>query len=526
MGLIKKIKLFNFKRFEFLEIDFDEKLNIIIGDNEAGKSSILLAIDLVLSGSRNKVEQIGLEFLFNSKVISDFLNSDKNMKNLPELKIEIYLDEIYLDEQKKEEIKGKNNSIGLNCYGLRLICKPNDDYSKLIKDILNKPNNIFPFEFYSISFTTFNDIPYTNYNKILNHIFIDNSLMSSEYAMKEYVKDIFNSSVNDITEKHQLQHDYRILKDKFKKESLSNLNQRLSNNNCSFAIKSNSKSNIETDITIYEDDISIDSKGKGRQCFIKTSLALSRSGKCLDLILLEEPENHLSHGKMKQLLKKINEANDKQLFIATHSTLISSRLDLRKSILLNSSSHERVLLKDLPEDTAKFFIKAPDNNILEYVLSEKVILVEGDAEYILIDSMFFKESGKSLEEEKIHVISVDGTSFKRYLDISKILSIKTVVITDNDKNYNKNCVDRYSDYKTDFIKVFADDNKDRYTFEVCIYQDNKVICDELFGKRKTLDVIDFMLQNKADVAYELMDKKANDINVPKYIKDAFKWIKS
>jgi hypothetical protein len=34
-----------------------------------------------------------------------------------------------------------------------------------------------------------------------------------------------------------------------------------------------------------------------------------------------------------------------------------------------------------------------------------------------------------------------------------------------------------------------------------------------------------MLKNKADVAFELLDKKATEINVPEYIKEAIKWIK-
>lgn len=33
-------------------------------------------------------------------------------------------------------------------------------------------------------------------------------------------------------------------------------------------------------------------------------------------------------------------------------------------------------------------MKAPDNNILEYVLSKKVILVEGDAEFILMEALY------------------------------------------------------------------------------------------------------------------------------------------
>ena len=61
-------------------------------------------------------------------------------------------------------------------------------------------------------------------------------------------------------------------------------------------------------------------------------------------------------------------------------------------------------------------MKAPDNNVLEFVLSKKVILVEGDSEFILLDAFYKAVSkGASLDEENVHVISVDGTSFKRYM---------------------------------------------------------------------------------------------------------------
>lgn len=37
-----------------------KKIKLLIGDNEAGESSIMLALDLVLGGSRSKVETIWL----------------------------------------------------------------------------------------------------------------------------------------------------------------------------------------------------------------------------------------------------------------------------------------------------------------------------------------------------------------------------------------------------------------------------------------------------------------------------------
>jgi len=41
----------------------------------------------------------------------------------------------------------------------------------------------------------------------------------------------------------------------------------------------------------------------------------------------------------------------------------------------------------------------------------------------------------------VHVISVDGTSFKRYFDLAKILKIRVAAIRDNDGAYLKTCVD-------------------------------------------------------------------------------------
>ena len=59
--LITKIKLYNFRRFREYVIEPNEKCNILIGDNESGKSTILEAIDLVSSGNMRRLEAIGLD---------------------------------------------------------------------------------------------------------------------------------------------------------------------------------------------------------------------------------------------------------------------------------------------------------------------------------------------------------------------------------------------------------------------------------------------------------------------------------
>jgi putative ATP-dependent endonuclease of OLD family len=519
MKTIKGIKIQNFKKFNEFSIKFNNTLNLLIGDNEAGKSTILSAIDIVLSGSRGKVEALGLENLFNIDVIEKFLRSGKKYENLPILFIELYL-----NDQGNIDLDGKFNSLEMAYHGLRLECAPRDDLSTEIKEILRQDEDNFPFEYYSISYKTFSGNSYTGYRKFMQHLLLDSTQINNEYATKSYIKTLYQSNTEE-SEKNKYQNEYRKHKESFKENILANLNRRVPKD-YNFAIRTNSKSNLQTDLTIKEGSIDIENKGKGRQCFIKTDFALQKNENELDIILLEEPENHLSHIHMKKLIRRINESENKQLFIATHSNLISTRLNLRKSILLNSSSNAPVLLKDLPDDTAKFFMKAPDNNILEFILSNRVILVEGDAEFILIEAMYERVSNEKLEDSGVNIISVGGTSFKRYLDIAILLNIKTAVVRDNDGDYQTNCIDRYVDYDVANIEIFSVEDNTISTFEISIYNSNKNICDELFLEgRRTLTVQQFMLDNKADCAFELLDKKADSITTPSYMKKAIEWIR-
>lgn len=518
MKYIKKVKIHNFGRYRDLTIEFNETLNLFIGDNESGKSTILSAIDIVLSGSRNKVETFGLDSLFNTGVVTEFLRTEKKIEDLPVLYVEVYLNNF-----NKKELDGRYNSLNEPSHGMMLFCDPSDDLSGEIKEILNQEEDNFPFEFYNISFKTFSGESYTGYRKFIHHLLLDNTQINNEYATRSYIKTIYHKNAND-AERNKHHNEYRKRKNDFGQTVLSDLNSRIED--YTFSVRTSSKSNLETDLTIKEEDIEIENKGKGRQCFIRTDFALQRRENDLDVILIEEPENHLSHINMKKLITRISDTDNKQLFIATHNNLISTRLNLKKSVLLSSSNTDPLQLNQLSPDTAKFFMKSPDNNILEYILSKKVILVEGSAEYILMEEFYKKVTNENLELSDIHIISIGGTSFKRYLDIARLLRVRTAVIRDNDGNYQANIVDGFSDYSESFIKIFSNPDDSLSTFEIIFYKDNKVICDELFSEsRRSLTVQDFMLSNKADCAFNILEKKSDSIKVPNYVKKTIEWIR-
>lgn len=520
MKSIEKVKLHNFKRFDSLDLKLNPEMNLLIGDNESGKSTIIQGIDLVISGSRQKVESIGLDKLFNTNVVHSFLAGKKKYESLPKVVVELFL-----NEQDNFRLNGKYNSESRVCDGMAMIIEPDSDLSTEIAEVLNDPNSGFPYEYYTVRFKTFSGDNYTGYRNYLKKILIDSSSVSSEYAAREYIKDMYKSNA---TRKEQAKHEnqYRETKSGFTQSYFQELNKKICD--YSFSIKTDTKSSLQNDITLVRDGISIDNMGMGKQCFIKTEFALRNveDGEYIDILLLEEPENHLSHTNMQELVHKISDAHSKQKIISTHSSLICSRLDLRKAILLNSQSISVTCLSDLSGGTAKFFEKSPNNNILQLILSKKVVLVEGDAEYMLADCLFEQSTGSSMNVENIHVISVGGTSFKRYMELAKLLGIKTAVIRDNDADYESNCVDNYIDYVSDSIKVFSDHDDARYTFEVCLYQDNKTICDAQFsGGHIKLQPQDYMLKNKTESAFRLLEYHKTELVVPGYIEEAFKWIK-
>ena len=522
MKTIYKIVLNNFKRFRHIEIPCNESFNIFIGDNETGKSTILQAIDLVSRGSVRRIEDIGLDRLFNANAVREFMDGKRACEDLPILSVELYF-----ADTAQIDLNGINNGEHRVCDGIRMECFPDDGYSAMIKNVLLSHDAVFPFEFYKIEFHTFSGDSYNGYTRKHGTLMIDNSAIGNPYAMNEYVQTMYRSQTTN-EQRLQIKHNYHLLKERFAQTTLAPFRPS-QDGTCMYSVKDNSTDNIETAITLHYQGVPLENKGTGQLCFIKTELALKNANENIDAILIEEPENHLSYGKMLQWLRQIRETTNKQLFISTHSDMIATRIDLRACTLLSCDAQRLVRLNDISEETAKFFMKAPDNNLLQFVLSQKAILVEGDAEYILMDKFSEAVTGRTLEQNEIAVIAVDGKCFKRYLEIARRLSIKTAVITDNDHNYEANINQSYEEYISGHypdIAVFADANNDRYTFEVCVYNDNKTLCDELFSARvRTLTEQEYMLNNKSESAYQLLlSDKA--MVIPQYIQDAIRWIMS
>lgn len=328
-------------------------------------------------------------------------------------------------------------------------------------------------------------------------------------------------------------------------EIMTNVNKKLSQNthilNTTIQLDTESlnQSDWEKSVITRINSTPFDFVGKGTQAAIKIELSLT-SGKAdkSSIILIEEPENHLTYSKMNKLISEITKLNnEKQIFITTHSSFVANKLNIKNLILL--SKDKNTSFSKLTPETINFFEKKPGYDTLRLLLCKKAILVEGDADELIVQKAYLNKNGILPIENDIDVISV-GNTFLRFLEISTLLEKETIVVTDNDGDIEQ-LKNKYENYlgknEKNFIKICYDDethieegnlkSKNGGTFnydtlEPCMLRANNLdILNEILETNKSTDdeLIYYMVNNKTECALKIFDTTQN-IKFPKYIEDS------
>lgn len=437
MGYIKDLKIIGFKKFKKFYIKFNKNMNILVGENEAGKSTILEAINVVLNQFYKNVDKSIIKDLVNIDNVNEFKNNP-TIETLPKIQIQMKLE---LDEiNNKYEYFGENNIEKNQEYGILFECYfDKDSYEDMLEDKINQGE--IPYEYYVMTWTTFQGSAYKIMKKPLKSIMIDTSTIDSSNSFNYYNKMLFNSIYSDI-EKLKIKNDVR-----------TGLNQIIKDNGTEFDTNryfgiNNKKIIFESIISVFENDVPLENKGKGIENLIKTEIALNKSKTKLDLVMIEEPENHLCHSNLMKMLDQIKkQIENNQIIITTHNNLITSRLNLNNVIWIDKEKSKS--LSDIDSKISKFFEKVDNNNFLQLLLAKKIILVEGATEYLLIPSIYKKITGAEIESEEITVISCNGISYQNYLEIGSETKKKIAVITDNDCSQKR--IDKMNDFNKKMI---------------------------------------------------------------------------
>jgi len=529
--MITKIYIHNFKSFRDFDLSLNDDLNIIVGDNEAGKSSILEAIGLALTRRLNgrQVETELSPHLFNQSAVAEYVEAVRAGSNpdLPCVVIEAYLS----GPDSLNVLRGSNNHEKSDAVGVQLEIAFNDEYAAEYEAFLeDRPAiNTIPIEYYSVRWCSFAGAAITSRSLPVGLSYIDATVIRLQSGTDYYLQNIINSSL-DPKERVALSMAYRGLKEKFSGEpAIQGINAKLkqqkgaiTDKDLAISIDLSQKANWEANLSPHLDDLPFSFVGKGEQSALKIMLALDRHAADAHVILIEEPENHLSFSSMQMLVAKIREkCEGKQIILTTHSAYVLNKLGMEKTILLSDGRTSS--LANLPTDTQNYFKKLPGYDTLRVILAKRCILVEGPSDELIVQKAYHAKHGHTAADDGVDVLSVRGLSAPRFLDIAKELNKNILVLVDNDGDYQRKVVERYAPYANcNNITISADPDHTVPTLEDHILRANgRTTLNGILGKDFTDEpsLRHWMVSNKTECALRLFET-GMAVTIPGYILNA------
>lgn len=440
-----------------LEIHFQEGVNVLIGENDSGKTAIVDAIRYVLrtqSGEfiqfedkdfyqepdGNRKDEFKIECVFDgineqdAGLFWEWLswNDDKTK----------YLLKVWLYAKRKDNIIMPTFSAGIEGQAERM----DSEARELLKVVYFKPLR-----------DALTDMTH-GYKSRLAQILGAHELFKTE-------KDVHGNII-----KHKLETDYEKLKKEIENyfkvggggESItSEINSFLREHFLLNGDPRNAEVKLAggelTEILRLLDLIMEGNKsGLGTLnllCIAAEMLLFNNQKKGLKLALVEELEAHLHPQYQLRLIEYISsQEKNEQFILSTHSIALASKIKLASLIVLKGTealpmSPEYTLMKPADYKFLERFLDATKANLF---FARGLIMVEGDAENLLIPAIA-QLIGRNLYKYGVSVVNVGSTAYKRYVNIfkrkdGKSFGMPIAVVSDLDvralEYYDDNCSNR------------------------------------------------------------------------------------
>lgn len=470
---LSELKIWNFRKFGTkpatdgsqgpgLFLRFNKGLNLLVGENDSGKTAIVDAIKLtILTQSREYVRleyedfHIPLGLSGESKrsnwlriecVFRGFDNRPEEAKNFLEWLgvekgvsgIEEYFLRVYLRAERKGRRVYYDVKAGPDEDGLQIEGEARDLLRALyLKPLRDAESELIPGRRSRLA-------------QILNsHETFDSS--DSEHHLLQITKRA-NKSIRNYF-KGLEDDDVTPLADQAGRQLLDDINAYLiefftekeKNKIASFSIADPELKSILEKLIL---DLVEAKAGLGsyNRLYIAAELLLLRRENYtgLKLALVEEIEAHLHPQAQLRLIeylhREVSDKSDVQLILTTHSPNLASKVKLQNLIICKNG-------RAFPMDNSSTEIEKGDYLFLERFLdvtkanlffAQGVIMVEGHAENLVIPTIA-EIIGKPLSRHGVSIVNVNGTAFLRYSRIFRRASlddgemgIPVAVFTDND----------------------------------------------------------------------------------------------
>ncbi|MDX9789432.1 MAG: AAA family ATPase [Candidatus Kapabacteria bacterium] len=380
---ICSIKIENFKAFKEVEMPLNPNFNVIIGENNIGKSTLFEAIHLWMLGYKSIIQANGKNFygkntpryisfdklyFLRMSSINDVFHSNTETASIT---INILLEErIYALKIKFEKPASMDFYLRVKYEG--------EDFqllSEILKEQgLNLFNSIFIYHTRPV------------FNTIKNEPFYNNAQLMKKISLGKSYDVIRNKILKGDPERK-----FTRLQERISRVFGTQVKIRFKNKN----LQEEEYARITVQIDdAKEVDISLVGSGILQVIDIFSTLEfINRRERCLNILLIDEPDSHIHSNLQSSLIDELRSDLNNQHFIITHNDRLINKAEEGELLFINKVALDNGRIIPIPKDnynsvTAELASKMFSLNEIER--SKIIVITEGKTDKKLLEIAWAK----------------------------------------------------------------------------------------------------------------------------------------